>query len=174
MQKGLWLLTSVWIGEVPTNQRLSECDTMPINLLIWHLTMWTNIFSHSIDMKIQQIWEITVDIISLFKFQNAFKCDFKKVHWTNKMNIKYERERSERNNAQGTRGQAQGVWVSDKTRGRGSKEGCIKGGFSIRGSKARGGYLWYLGLENMWWSRQGLGRKMEKEREREGCLGEEK
>lgn len=93
------------------------------------------------------------------------------------MEIKHKRERTEENNIQGTRGQLQGVWVSDKTkekRGRGSKEGCIKGGYSIRGSKARGGYLWYLGLENMWWSRQGLSGKKEKERKREGCLGEEK
>lgn len=42
MRKSLWLLTSVWIGEVPTNQRLTECDITSINLLIWHLATWTN------------------------------------------------------------------------------------------------------------------------------------
>lgn len=42
MRKGLWLLTSVWIGEATTNQRLSLCDTMPIDLLIWHLATWIN------------------------------------------------------------------------------------------------------------------------------------
>lgn len=51
MRKGLWLLTSVWIGEATTNQRLSLCDTMPINLLIWHLATWTNMhdttYSHT-------------------------------------------------------------------------------------------------------------------------------
>lgn len=93
------------------------------------------------------------------------------------METKYKRERSKQNNTQGTRGQAQGVWVSDKMREkRGEEEAkkVVSKEVSALGAQRRGGYLWYLGLENMWWSRQGLSRKTEKERKREGCLGEEK
>lgn len=65
------------------------------------------------------------------------------------METKYKRERSKQNNTQGTRGQAQGVWVSDKMREkRGEEEAkkVVSKDVSALGAQRRGGVPLIFGI----------------------------